>query len=93
MPSMIHNYFTDNQGCDLQNIVQQSYNYLMILPMLWLTYDGRLIYETSYEGRKIVWDTACKLAYNIPNRNLSTLLVTTVSRSYDKLKTISYDKF
>jgi len=45
--------------------------------------DGRLIYKTSYEGRKafhgheftckivIVWDSV--LAYEIPKRNLSTL--------------------
>ena len=49
------------------------------------TYDGRLIYETSDEGarhffgtvhlqnRKIVWDSAYKLAYDIPESNLSTL--------------------
>ena len=29
-----------------------SYDYLTIMPKLWSTYDGRLIYKTSYEGRK-----------------------------------------
>ena len=40
------------QGPDLQNILQQSYDYLTIMPKLRSTYDGRLIYKTSYEGRK-----------------------------------------
>ena len=65
-----------------------------------MTYDERLIYKTSDEGarlflgtihmqnRKIVWDSVRKLAYDIPERNFSMLLVTIVSRSYDKLKTI-----
>jgi len=30
---------------DLQNIFQQSYDYLTIMPKLRSTYDGRLIYE------------------------------------------------
>jgi len=34
--------------------------------------------------RKIVWDSVCKLPYNIPKRNLSTLLVTIIGRSYDE---------
>ena len=54
------------------------------MPKLWSTYDGRLIYKTSYEGRKaflgmihlqsckIVWDSVRKLAYDIPKRNVST---------------------
>jgi len=41
-----------NQGPDLQNILRQSYDYLTIMPELRSTYDGRLIYKTSYEGRK-----------------------------------------
>ena len=44
-----------NLGPDLQNILQQSYDYLTIMPKLRITidlYDRRLIYETSYEGRK-----------------------------------------
>ena len=40
-----------NQGSDLQNILRQSYEYLTIMPMLRSTYDGRLIYKTSYGGR------------------------------------------
>jgi len=57
------------------------------MPKLRSTYDGRLIYKTSYEGRKdlcrydntihlqsckIVWDSVLKLAYDIPKRNIST---------------------
>jgi len=40
------------QGPDLQNILRQSYDYHTIMPKLRSTYDGRLIYKTSYEGRK-----------------------------------------
>jgi len=46
------NYFafqSDKLGPDLQNILRQSYDYLTIMPNLRSTYDGRLIYETSYE--------------------------------------------
>jgi len=41
-------------GPDLQkfNILRQSYDYLTIMPKLRSTYDRRLIYKTSYEGRK-----------------------------------------
>jgi len=39
-------------GPDLQNILRQSYDYLTIMPKLRSTYDKRLIYKTSYEGRK-----------------------------------------
>jgi len=39
-------------GPDLQNILRQSYDYLTIMPKLRSTYDGRLIYKTSYEDRK-----------------------------------------
>ena len=39
-------------GPDLQNILRQSYDYLTIMPKLRSTYDGRLIYKTSHEGRK-----------------------------------------
>ena len=38
--------------------------------------------------RKIVGDTVRILAYDIPTRNLSTLQVTVVRRSYDKLRII-----
>jgi len=55
-------------GPDLQNILGQSYDYLTIMPKLGSTYHGRLIYKTSYEGRKCVR----KLAYDIPKRNFST---------------------
>ena len=40
-----------SQGPDLQNILRQSYDYLTIMPKLRLTYNGRLIYKTSYERR------------------------------------------
>jgi len=33
-------------------ILRQSYDYLTIMPKLRSTYDGRLIYKTSYEERK-----------------------------------------
>ena len=48
---------------DLQNILRQSYDYLTIMPKLRSTYDGRLIYETSYEGRKafLRYDSLAKL--------------------------------
>jgi len=39
-------------GPDLLNILRQSYDYLTIMPQLRSTYDGRLIYQTSEEGRK-----------------------------------------
>jgi len=39
-------------GPDLQNILRQPYDYLTIIPKLRSTYDGRLIYKTSHEGRK-----------------------------------------
>jgi len=39
-------------GPDLQNILRQSYDYLTIMPKLRSTYDRRLIYKTSHEGRK-----------------------------------------
>ena len=48
-------YNSDNiWGRDLLNILRQSYEYLTIMPMpkLRLTYDGRLIYNTSYEWHK-----------------------------------------
>jgi len=72
------------QGPNLQNILRQSYDHLTIMPKLRSTYDGRLIYKTSYKGRKaflgtihlqsckIVWDSVRKLAYDIPKRNFST---------------------
>ena len=44
---------TKDQGPDLQNILRQSYDYLAILPTLRSVYDGRLIYKTSYDYRKI----------------------------------------
>jgi len=39
-------------GPDLQNILRQSCDYLTIVPNIRSTYDGRLIYKTSYKGRK-----------------------------------------
>jgi len=52
-----------NQGPDLQNILRQSYDYLTIMPKLRSTYDGRLIYKTSYKGRKafLRYDSLAKL--------------------------------
>ena len=56
----------------------------MIMPQLWSTYDGRLIYKTFYEGQrlflgtihlqscKMAWDSVRKLRYGIPKRNFST---------------------
>jgi len=44
--------FYSNQGPDLQNILRQSYDYLMIMPKLRSTYDGRLIYKTFYNEWK-----------------------------------------
>ena len=37
------------------------------------------------QNRKIVWDSVRKLAYNIPKRNISTLLLSVLGWSYDKL--------
>ena len=50
-------------GPDFQNILRQSYDYLSIMPKLRSTYDGRLIYKTSYERRKaFLWyDSLAKL--------------------------------
>jgi len=50
-------------GPDLQNILRQSYDYLTIMPKLRSTYDGRLIYKTSYEGHKVFlgYDSLAKL--------------------------------
>ena len=36
------------QKPDLQNTLRQSCDYLTIMPQLRSTYDGRLIYQTSY---------------------------------------------
>jgi len=52
MKTMRHNATVANPGPDLQNILRQSYDYLTIMPKLRSTYDERLIYKTSYEGRK-----------------------------------------
>jgi len=38
------------QGPDLQNILRQSYD-MTIMPKLRLTYEGHLMYKTSYKGR------------------------------------------
>jgi len=47
---------------DLQNILRQSYDYCTILPKLRSTYDGRLIYRTSYKEREAFrrYDTLAK---------------------------------
>jgi len=74
---------TGDLGSDLQDILQQSYDYLTIMPKLRSTYDGRLIYETSckerkaflatiyLQNRKIVRDSVRELAHDIPERNFS----------------------
>ena len=87
--------WTAPQGPNSQNILRQSYHYLMIIPKLRSTYDGRLIYQTSYEegmillrNCKIVWDSVRKLAYDIPKINFITFKVTIVSLSCDKLTII-----
>ena len=61
------------------------------MPMLRSTYDGRLIYRTSYEGSKAIlkydlrlFDRVRKIAYDIPKINFCTFSVTIISRSYDK---------
>jgi len=50
-------------GPDLQNTLRQSYDFLTTMPKLRSTYDGRLIYKTSYEGRKafLRYDSLAKL--------------------------------
>ena len=50
-------------GPDLQNILRQSYDCLTTMPKLRSTYYGRLIYKTSYEGRKafLRYDSLAKL--------------------------------
>jgi len=40
--------FSGVQGPDLQNILRRSYDYLTMMPKLRSTYDGRLVYKTSY---------------------------------------------
>jgi len=53
LPYCIH--FEDNDLVPgLQNILQQSYDYLTIMPKLRSTYDGRLTYETSYEVSSVL---------------------------------------
>jgi len=53
----------EDLGPDLQNILRQSYDYLTIMPKLRSTYDERLFYKTSYEGRKafLRYDSLAKL--------------------------------
>jgi len=50
-------------GPNLQNILRQSYDFLTIMQMLRSTYDGRLIYKTSYKGSKAIlkYDSLAKL--------------------------------
>ena len=45
----------------LQNISQRSYDYLAIMPKLRSTYDGRVIYKTSYEERNTSVRCTCKI--------------------------------
>jgi len=46
-----------------KNILRQCYDYLTIMPKLRSTYDERVIYKTSYEGRKasLRYDSLAKL--------------------------------
>jgi len=54
-----------------------------------LTKNSRLFWGTIHlQSCTIVWDSVCKLAYDIHKRNFSTFKVTIVSRSYDKLTII-----
>jgi len=50
-------------GPDLQYMLRQSCDYLTIMPELRSTYDRRLIYKTSHEGRKafLRYDSLAKL--------------------------------
>ena len=61
-----------------------------------MSYDGRVVYQTYYmksarlflsmiylQNHKIVRDSVRVLAYDISKRNLSTLYVAIVRRSYD----------
>jgi len=50
-------------GPDLQNILRQSYDYLTTMRQLRSTYDGGIIYKTSYEGREafLGYDSLAKL--------------------------------
>ena len=45
----------DQRRLCLQNILRQSYDYLTTMPKLLSTYDGRLIYRTSYEERTAIF--------------------------------------
>jgi len=61
-------------GPDLLDILRQSYDHLTIMPNLRSTHDGRLIYQTSYgviylQSQKIVGDSVCILACNIPEKS------------------------
>ena len=80
-------------------IYKISYDNLTIMPTLRSTYDARTIYQTLTKnaGLIVTYDSHAKssdslrrgvreLAYNIPERNFSTLYVTIISRSYDKLQ-------
>jgi len=53
-------------GPDLQNVLRQSYDYLTIMPKVRSTYEGRLIYKTSYEGRKafLRYDSSMSIRYD-----------------------------
>jgi len=51
--------------------------------------NGKLfVGKIHVQNRNIVGDSVRKLAYDIPERNFGTFLVTIVSRSYDKLTII-----
>jgi len=86
---------------DLQNTLRQSYDNLTIMQKIRSIYDGRLIHKTSYEepkklffctihlqNRKVVGGSVRKFTYRIHEKNFSTLLVTIISRSYDKITII-----
>ena len=72
-------------GPDLQNILRQSYDYLTIIATVFLpsTYNGLLIYKTSYKERKynsVARDSVRKLACDIPKRTLCTFQITILSQ-------------
>ena len=50
-------------GARFTKYLTTIFDYLTVMPKLRSTYDGRLIYKTSYEGRKAFfrYDSTCKL--------------------------------
>jgi len=65
-------------------IYKISYDNLTIMPKLRSTYDGRLIYKTSYEGRKafLGYDSLAKCECKIVEDNVSKLAYDTLKRNF-----------